>query len=135
MASHSAAASERFTLHGGKGGGARGGHPGGSVAETPRVDSGRATTDARGADRGRSASRRREDRERADDGSRGRSIRRREGSYDRRGVSMITNRSRSQLALRDRNTSDVLPTRLYNLSRALVEIGRHAASDLAMFPS
>ena len=48
---------------------------------------------------------------------------------------MSTNRSRSASAFRDRNANDMLPTRLYNLSRSLVKICRHTASDWAIVPS
>ena len=93
VASRPAAVAERYTLRGGKGDGARGGRPAGQVAETPQARRGRSAEDTRGAYRGSSSSRRREDRERAD-GSRGRSVRRREASYDPRGASMSTNRER-----------------------------------------
>ena len=116
---------------GGKAGAAKAGRPGGSkgpkpgspVAETPQGDRGRSSTDARGS-RGRSQSRDRRD------GPRGRPMaRRREGSYDPRGASMSTNRSRSASAFRDRNTDDLLPERLYTLSRILVKLCRHRATD------
>jgi hypothetical protein len=134
------------------GGKAMGRHPAGtgpgqgaSVAGTPRCDPehgstrrggeyrGRDERDDRGRYRGRSYSR--ENRERAQSGSRGRSIRRREASYDPRGVSMSTNRSRSQSAFRDRNTGALIESRLYSLSRALVRLCRHVGHDNGCFPS
>ena len=88
-------------LSSGKGKGA-----GAPVAETPRGDRARGSTDMdergrarplehRGQARGRSASRGRRDR-----------------SYDPRGTSMSTNRSRSASAFRDKNTNDRLRERL-----------------------
>jgi hypothetical protein len=84
------------------------------VAETPSGSQGQQQTRGR---RYRSESRtRRESAERR--GERGRSIERRERSYDPRSNSMDTNRSRSRSAFRDRNTGGLMPARLYDLSRA-----------------
>ena len=76
-------------------GSVNGGAPRGPVAGTPRTDRGRSPQDPRG----RSPSRGRRDA--GHDGPCGRSRQRRENSYDPRGVSMSTNRSRSKSAFRD----------------------------------
>jgi hypothetical protein len=95
------------------------------VAGAPR--GGRDHGPSRGR-RDRSESRtRRESNERR--GDRGRSIERRERSYNPRANSMSTNRSRSRSAFRDRMTGTLLPTRLYYLSKALVKICRHTAAE------
>ena len=48
---------------------------------------------------------------------------------------MSTNRSRSASAFRDRNTDDLLPERLYTLSRILVRLCRHRATDHGIPPT
>ena len=48
---------------------------------------------------------------------------------------MSTNRSRSASAFRDRNTDDLLPERLYTLSRILVKLCRHRATDHGITPA
>ena len=106
--------------------------PGGpvpQVAETPLAAPGRpAYSDVRG--RGRDASRDRRD------GSRGRSMaRRREGSYDPRGASCSTNRSRSASAFRDRHTGELLDDPLYSLSKILVKLCRHDGATSNLTPS
>ena len=96
-----------------------------AVAETPRE--GRGREQHRGG-RYRSESRtRRESAERR--GSRGRSIERRERSYGPRSNSLDTNRECSRSAFRDRNTGNLLPNRLYTLSKILVKICRHTATE------
>jgi len=96
-----------------------------AVAETPRE--GRGREQGRGG-RYRSESRtRRESAERR--GSRGRSIERRERSYDPRSNSLETNRERSRSAFRDKNTGSLLPNRLYTLSKLLVKVCRHTATE------
>ena len=103
-----------------------------AVAETPRE--GRGREQGRGG-RYRSESRtRRESAERR--GSRGRSIERRERSYDPRSNSLDTNRERSRSAFRDKNTGNLLPNRLYTLSKLLVKVCRHTATeDFGIAPS
>jgi hypothetical protein len=109
--------------------GGPGGPPGRQVAETPQANRGRqGPADAGG--RGRAQSRD------CRDGSRGRSVaRRRERSYDPRGASCSTTRSRSASAFRDRNTDDLLDDRLYTLSRILVKLCRHTGTDRGLIPS
>jgi hypothetical protein len=98
------------------------------VAETPLEGRGRQGRHEGG--RGRDESRNRRD------GSRGRSLaRRREHSYDPRGASCSTNRSRSASAFRDRNTDELLDDRLYSLSRILVKLCRHDGTDYGLVPS
>ena len=48
---------------------------------------------------------------------------------------MSTNRSRSASAFRDRNTDDLLPERLCTLSRILVKLCRHRATDHGITPT
>ena len=108
--------------------GVPGGAPGRQVAEAPQANRGR--QDAAIGGRGRSQSRDRRD------GSRGRSVaRRRERSYDPRGASVSTTRSRSASAFRDRNTDDLLDDRLHTLSRILVKLCRHTGTDRGLIPS
>jgi hypothetical protein len=67
---------------------------------------------------------------------RGRSIERRERSYDPRSNSLETNRERSRSAFRDKNTGSLLPNRFYNLSKFLVKVCRHIATeDFGIAPS
>ena len=96
------------------------------VAETPRGGRGHGSYRGR-RDRSVSGTRRESEERRGD---RGRSIARRERSYNPRANSMSTNRSRSQSAFRDRNTGNLMPTRLFNLSKALVKICRHTATEV-----
>jgi hypothetical protein len=95
------------------------------VAETPR--------EGRGRDRGHGGRNRSESRTRRESaerhGPRGRSIERRERSYDPRSNSLATNRERSRSAFRDKNTGNLLPERLYSLSKLLVKICRHTATE------
>ena len=98
------------------------------VAETPDHYAGRA--------RDQPAPRRRDESRDRRDGPRGRSAaRRREGSYDPRGASCSTNRSRSKSAFRDRYTDALIEDRLYSLSMRLVTLCRHKGHEAGQHPT